>query len=45
MQDGPLLEQALKGLAGQKLRVPDDPLALPDRDRLALRFAQFRTGA
>lgn len=45
MNDGPLLEQALKPLAGRTLRVPADPFAEPDRDRLSLRFQLFRSAA
>jgi putative restriction endonuclease len=45
LHDGPMLEQALKALSGKTLRVPDDPLAAPDRDRLALRFKQYRMAA
>lgn len=45
MHDGPLLEQSLKALAGRKLRVPTDPLALPDRDRLDLRIQRLRSAA
>jgi putative restriction endonuclease len=42
IHDGPLLEQGLKALAGQKVRVPVDNLAVPDRDRLSFRFELFR---
>ena len=45
MHDGPMLEQALKGLKGQQLRIPLDPLAAPDRDRLAVRFGQYLSAA
>lgn len=45
IHDGPLLEQSLKALAGQKLRVPTDALAAPDRDRLSFRFELFRSAA
>jgi putative restriction endonuclease len=41
MNDGPLLEQGLKALAGSRIRVPRDPLAVPDRERLANRFELF----
>jgi putative restriction endonuclease len=41
LHDGPMLEQALKALKGKKLRLPDDPLAAPDRERLAARFDQY----
>jgi putative restriction endonuclease len=43
IHDGPLLEESLKALAGQKVRVPADTLALPDRDRLSVRFELFRS--
>ena len=42
LHDGPMLEQGLKALNGRLMRVPDDPRAAPDRDRLALRFKEFR---
>jgi putative restriction endonuclease len=44
-ENGPMLEQALKALRGNTLRVPDDPLAMPDRERIAVRFEQYRSGA
>lgn len=45
IHDGPLLEQSLKALAGQKVRVPADALAVPDRERLSFRFELFRSVA
>jgi putative restriction endonuclease len=39
--DGPMLE-AMKGLNGLVIRIPDRLKDRPDRDRLALRFDQFR---
>jgi len=45
IHDGPLLEQSLKALAGQKLRMPADALAIPDRNRLSFRFELFRSAA
>jgi putative restriction endonuclease len=45
MHDGPLLEKTLKALAGSKMRPPDDPRSMPDRDRLGLRFQRFRSTA
>jgi putative restriction endonuclease len=45
MHDGPMLEQGLKALAGRKIRLPRDPRATPDPDRLALRFEEFRRAA
>jgi putative restriction endonuclease len=40
--DGPLLE-ALKGLRGGSLRMPARPQDRPDRERLAMRFEEFRS--
>jgi hypothetical protein len=40
-----MLEQALKALRGNTVRLPDDPLAAADRERLAVRFEQYRTAA
>jgi len=42
--DGPMLE-ALKGLSGAMLHLPDRQKDRPDRDRLAMRFAQFKAAA
>jgi putative restriction endonuclease len=42
MEDGPLLEQGIKALQGCCIRSPYDPLAAPDRERLATRFEAFR---
>jgi putative restriction endonuclease len=39
--DGPMLD-ALKNLRGEKLRPPIRPIDSPDRDRLAIRFEQFK---
>ena len=44
LHDGPMLEQALKALKGKTVRAPDDPLAAPDRERLAARFDQYLAG-
>jgi putative restriction endonuclease len=41
-KDGPMLE-ALKQLDRHSIRLPARPRDLPDRDRLALRFAEFRS--
>jgi putative restriction endonuclease len=41
MEDGPLLEQGIKALQGCHIRGPNDPLAAPDRERLAIRFEAF----
>ena len=43
--DGPMLEQALKALAGRQMRLPDIQDLWPDRQRLELRFKQFRDAA
>ena len=45
MEDGPLLEQGIKALQGCRIRSPNDPLAAPDRERLATRFEIFRASA
>lgn len=45
IHDGPLLEQSLKALAGQKVRMPTDALAVPDRKKLSFRFELFRSTA
>ena len=44
LHDGPMLE-ALKQLDGGKLHLPTRPEDYPDRDRLALRYVQFRMTA
>ena len=43
-RDGPMLE-ALKGLRGAKLLLPNRAKDHPDRDRLAVRFERFRVAA
>jgi putative restriction endonuclease len=45
LHDGPLLEQSLKAVAGALIRLPRAKQYHPDRDRLALRFEQFRRAA
>ena len=45
IHDGPFLELGLKGIAGQVIRVPRRTGDYPDRDRLALRFEQFKKEA
>lgn len=45
LHDGPLLEEAIKRLAGRKIQIPADTLATPNRDLLALRYEQFVAGA
>lgn len=44
LRDGPTLE-ALNGLRGHTIYLPDRTTDRPDRDRLALRFEQFRATA
>jgi putative restriction endonuclease len=41
MDDGPMLEQGLKAMAGRLIRLPGREVDRPDRDRLAERFAEF----
>ena len=38
-----MLEHGLKGLKGKLIRIPDDPLASPDRERLSARFELFQS--
>jgi putative restriction endonuclease len=45
MHDGPMLEQGIKALQGQLLRLPLHRQAWPDRDRLAVRFDAFLRAA
>lgn len=42
MNDGPMLEQGIKGMRGKTLLMPGREIDRPDRDRLAARFDQFR---
>ena len=42
LNDGPLLEQSLKAIAGTTIRPPRMREHHPDRDRLAARFEQFK---
>jgi putative restriction endonuclease len=42
LHDGPLLAQSLKAMAGTTMRLPRRREHLPDRDRLAIRFEQFK---
>jgi len=42
LHDGPLLEQSLKAVAGTTMRLPKRREHHPDRDRLAVRFEQFK---
>jgi putative restriction endonuclease len=43
--DGPMLEQGLKALAGRRIRCPKHPELWPDRERLEVRFAEYRRAA
>jgi putative restriction endonuclease len=42
MNDGPMFEQGIKGIAGKRIRLPKRDQDRPDRDRLAQRFELFR---
>jgi putative restriction endonuclease len=42
IHDGPFLELGLKSIDGTLIEMPRRPEDRPDRDRLALRFEQFR---
>jgi putative restriction endonuclease len=42
LHDGPFLELGLKGIAGTLIALPRRTQDRPDRDRLALRFDQFK---
>ena len=44
IRDGPFLELGLKGIAGKLIDRPRRLEDRPDRDRLALRFEQFKKG-
>jgi putative restriction endonuclease len=41
MNDGPMLEQGIKAMAGHISRLPKRSMDNPDRDRLAQRFELF----
>lgn len=43
--DGPMLTYGIQALEGQPLTVPRQRIAAPDRERLAVRFADFQTVA
>jgi putative restriction endonuclease len=45
IHDGPFLELGLKGIAGTVINGPRRSKDLPDRDRLAIRFEQFKKAA
>jgi len=42
LHDGPFLELGLKKIAGELIRLSRRTADYPDRDRLALRFEQFK---
>lgn len=41
MDDGPMLEQGMKAMAGCTILLPDRVADRPDRDRLSQRFAAY----
>jgi putative restriction endonuclease len=45
IHDGPFLELGLKTIGGERIALPRHPADCPDRDRLALRFEQFKSVA
>jgi len=45
IHDGPFLEIGRKGIAGTRIELPRRAEDRPDRDRLALRFDQFKKSA
>jgi hypothetical protein len=45
IHDGPFLELGLKGIVGQVIELPRRSEDRPDRDRLAIRFEQFKKAA
>ena len=45
IHDGPFLELGLKGIVGQVIELPRRSEDRPDRDRLAVRFDEFRKSA
>ena len=45
IHDGPFLELGLKGIAGTLIDRPNRIEDRPDRDRLAIRFEQFKKAA
>jgi putative restriction endonuclease len=42
IHDGPFLELGLKGIVGQVIQLPRRSADRPDRDRVALRFEEFK---
>jgi putative restriction endonuclease len=45
IRDGPFLELGLKGIVGQAIQLPRRRQDRPDRNRLAVRFEQFKKAA
>jgi putative restriction endonuclease len=45
IHDSPFLELGLKGIVGQEIQLPRRSKDRPDRDRLAIRFEQFKRAA
>jgi putative restriction endonuclease len=45
IRDGPFLGLGLKGIAGTLIEMPRRTADLHDRDRLAIRFEQFKKAA
>ena len=45
IRDGPFLEFGLKGIVGQLIEMPRRRADYPDRERLAIRFEEFRKAA
>jgi putative restriction endonuclease len=45
LHDGPFLEQGLKAMAGRLIHLPRRGEDYPDKERLAIRFEQFRKSA
>ena len=45
IHDGPFLELGLKGIAGRVIQLPRRTEDRPNRDRLAIRFEEFRRSA
>lgn len=41
IDDGPMLEQGIKAMAGRTIRLPSRRADRPDRDRLSVRFIEF----
>jgi putative restriction endonuclease len=45
LHDGPFLELGLKGIVGQVIQLPRRAKDRPDRERLAIRFEEFKRSA